>query len=225
MDLKHVEHFISVIGAFEDQIFQKRARLLQRQKQRRERDKANKHGAHQPGQGQAGSKWKAAVPNASFTASLQPVGHHQSGTFPFALSLSSLIQWDRLLLLRVIVCVCLPFGSWGKAKYLLLVPGKQCCHESACYAGKTAMLTPTGQAPHIPFHLGPTQAGIDTPTPTDGMAGSAGTEGQVQLPPGLGRPPGLSQPTSNMSAAQQLKDRLMKGEPMVHDCYTVTVKI
>ena len=79
MDLKHVEHFIGVIGAFEDQIFQKRARLLQRQKQRRERDKANKGHRHQPGQGQAGSKWKAAVPNASFTASLQPVGHHQSG--------------------------------------------------------------------------------------------------------------------------------------------------
>ena len=79
VDLKHVEHFISVIGAFEDQIFQKRGRLLQRQKQRRERDKANKGHRHQPGQGQAGSKWKAAVPNASFTASLQPVGHHQSG--------------------------------------------------------------------------------------------------------------------------------------------------
>lgn len=79
MDLKHVEHFISVIGAFEDQIFQKRARLLQRQKQRRERDKANKGHHRQGGQGQAGSKWKAAVPNASFTASLQPVGQHQSG--------------------------------------------------------------------------------------------------------------------------------------------------
>lgn len=79
VDLKHVEHFISVIGAFEDQIFQKRARLLQRQKQRRERDKANKGHRHQPGQGQAGSKWKAAVPNASFTASLQPMGHNQSG--------------------------------------------------------------------------------------------------------------------------------------------------
>ena len=85
VDLQHVEHFISVIGAFEDQIFQKRARLLQRQKQRRERDKANKGQQRQAGQGQAGSKWKAAVPNASFTASLQPVGQHQSGLHhPFA---------------------------------------------------------------------------------------------------------------------------------------------
>ena len=84
VDLKHVEHFISVIGAFEDQIFQKRARLLQRQKQRRERDKGYKNQPHQSGQGQAGSKWKAAVPNASFTASLQPVGQHQSGLYPCA---------------------------------------------------------------------------------------------------------------------------------------------
>lgn len=79
VDLKHVEHFISVVGAFEDQIFQKRARLLQRQKQRRERDKANSNRPQQPGQGQAGSKWKAAVPNAFFTASLQSVGQKQSG--------------------------------------------------------------------------------------------------------------------------------------------------
>lgn len=84
VDLKHVEHFISVVGAFEDQIFQKRARLLQRQKQRRERDKANKPHQQGQGQGQAGSKWKAAVPNASFTASLQPVGNHQSGLYYLA---------------------------------------------------------------------------------------------------------------------------------------------
>lgn len=79
-------------------------------------------------------------------------------------------------------------------------------------AGKTAMLTPTGQAPHIPFHLGPTQAVMDTPTPTDGMPGSGGAGGYVQPPPGLGLPPGLSQPTSNMHAAQQLKGHLMKGK-------------
>ncbi|KAL3152052.1 hypothetical protein ABBQ32_001163 [Trebouxia sp. C0010 RCD-2024] len=155
VDLKHVEHFISVVGAFEDQIFQKRARLLQRQKQRRERDKANKPHQQGQGQGHAGSKWKAAVPNASFTASLQPVGNHQSG--------------------------------------------------------KTAMVTPTGQAPHIPFHLGPTQAVMDTPTPTDGMPGFGGAGASVQPPPGLGLPPGLPQPTSNMHAAQQLKGHLMKG--------------
>ena len=73
-----------------------------------------------------------------------------------------------------------------------------------CAAGKTAMLTPTGVAPHIPFHLGPVQAPVDTPTPTGG-----GENGHH--PPGLAAPPGLAQPASNMSAAQQLKDRLMKG--------------
>ena len=77
------------------------------------------------------------------------------------------------------------------------------------------MLTPTGEAPHIPFHLGPTQAPMDTPTPTNGMAASPGAGAHVQPPPGLGvgpgPPPGLSQPASNMSAAQQLKNRLMKG--------------
>lgn len=85
-------------------------------------------------------------------------------------------------------------------------------------AGKTAMVTPTGEAPHIPFHLGPTQAPMDTPTPTNGMAAG----GHVQPPPGLGvgvgPPPGLPQPASNMSAAQQLKDRLMKGKCAARGC-------
>jgi hypothetical protein len=67
------------------------------------------------------------------------------------------------------------------------------------------MLTPTGQAPHMPFHLGPVQPPMDTPTPT-------ASGGPVQAPPGFGPPPGLAQPASNMSAAQQLKDRLMKGQ-------------
>ncbi len=65
------------------------------------------------------------------------------------------------------------------------------------------MLTPTGQAPHMPFHLGPVQPPTPTPTPSGGP---------VQAPPGFGPPPGLPQPASNMSAAQQLKDRLMKGQ-------------
>lgn len=86
----------------------------------------------------------------------------------------------------------------------------------ALAAGKTAMVTPTGAAPRIPFHLGPTQAVMDTPTPTNGMAGSAGAGGHVQPPPGLGAgiepPPGLPHPASNMSAAQQLKERLMKSK-------------
>ena len=79
------------------------------------------------------------------------------------------------------------------------------------------MVTPTGQAPHIPFHLGPTQAAMDTPTPTNGMDGSNGAGAFVQPPPGLGLgpPPGLPHPASNMSAAQQLKDRLMKSESVV----------
>lgn len=81
------------------------------------------------------------------------------------------------------------------------------------------MVTPTGVAPHIPFHLGPVQPPLDTPTPTGG-----GENGHQ--PPGLAAPPGLPQPASNMSAAQQLKDRLMKGLPCSYArhemCYKCT---
>lgn len=77
VDLKHVEHFIGVIGAFEDQIFQKRARLLDRQKQRRERDKA--HQGRGQGAGQAATKWKSQQPSAAFNAALQPVAPQQPG--------------------------------------------------------------------------------------------------------------------------------------------------
>lgn len=79
---------------------------------------------------------------------------------------------------------------------------------AACAVGKTAMLMPTGEAPHIPFHLGPVKSNMETPTPTDFSA--VGARGQIQPPPGLG-PSVLAQPASNMSAAQQLKERLTKG--------------
>lgn len=74
-----MEHFISVIGAFEDQIFQKRARLLERQKQRRERDKAHQGQGRPGGAGQAATKWKAQQPSAAFNTALQPVGPNTSG--------------------------------------------------------------------------------------------------------------------------------------------------
>ena len=79
VDLKHVEHFIGVIGAFEDQIFQKRARLLDRQKQRRERDKAHQGQGRGQGAGQAATKWKSQQPSAAFNAALQPVAPQQPG--------------------------------------------------------------------------------------------------------------------------------------------------
>lgn len=57
---------------------------------------------------------------------------------------------------------------------------------------------------HHRFDLGPA---TETPTPTG-----------LGPPPGLNRPPGLNpaapafQPASNMSAAQQLKDKLMNSK-------------
>lgn len=86
VDLKHVEHFIGVIGAFEDQIFQKRARLLERQKQRRERDKAGQGQGRFQGAGQAATKWKSQQPSAAFSAALQPVAPHQPGTLCVSLA-------------------------------------------------------------------------------------------------------------------------------------------
>ena len=95
------------------------------------------------------------------------------------------------------------FSMFGTARCIARLP-VHWADGMCCAAGKTAMVTPTGVAPHIPFHLGPVQPPLDTPTPTGG-----GENGHQ--PPGLAAPPGLPQPASNMSAAQQLKDRLMKG--------------
>lgn len=82
-------------------------------------------------------------------------------------------------------------------------------------AGKTALVVPVAPQHHR-FDLGPA---TETPTPT-GLGPPPG----LHPPPGLGPPPGLTpnpnlnpaapafQPGSNMSAAQQLKDKLMNGE-------------
>ena len=100
-------------------------------------------------------------------------------------------------------------------------------------AGKTAMLVPTGTQ-HMRFDLGApgavhTLTPTDTPTPTgfSGPRSQAGLNPRPGLrpPPGLAPPPGLNpaaaafQPTSIMSAAQQLKDKLMTGE-LVHMSFT-----
>eukprot|EP00884_Botryococcus_braunii_P023039 jgi/Botrbrau1/9419/Bobra.0252s0043.1 len=82
-NLERVERFIALVGVLEDQIFQKRMRLLKRDKQRRERDRmAGQHqfqrdgpgpnGLHQPQQRGPG-KWSAAAPSAAYMAALAPV--------------------------------------------------------------------------------------------------------------------------------------------------------
>ena len=90
LDLARTEHFIRVIGGFEDAIFSKRARMLARDKQRRDRDKQLKAaqeaekalreaGGGKGGGGSGGrgpGKWTAAAPAADYMASLTvaPVG-------------------------------------------------------------------------------------------------------------------------------------------------------
>lgn len=92
-NLERVERFISLVGVLEDQIFQKRMRLLKRDKQRRERDRQMAQRA--PGGGFRGAsdglsapqrgpgKWTAAAPNAAYMASLVAVPS-ASGTRGFS---------------------------------------------------------------------------------------------------------------------------------------------
>lgn len=82
-NLERVERFISMVGVLEDQIFQKRMRLLRRDKQRRERDRMMAQrepsgGSRGPNNGlsapQRGpGKWSAAAPSAAYMASLVAV--------------------------------------------------------------------------------------------------------------------------------------------------------
>ena len=88
MDLRRVEHFIRVVGSKEDAIFQRRMRMLLRDKNRRMRDRfrgggssgGGRHGSRggDPNKGRgATGPWRAAVPSAAYAASehVVPVGH------------------------------------------------------------------------------------------------------------------------------------------------------
>ncbi|CAL8463003.1 g2537 [Coccomyxa elongata] len=77
VNLVAVEQFIRVVGEKEDAIFQRRMRMLQRDKHRRERDRAmggrlQPGGGRGHGRGRGPGKWTAAPPSAEFLASLQP---------------------------------------------------------------------------------------------------------------------------------------------------------
>ena len=85
-----VEHFIRVVGSHEDAIFAKRARMLNRDRQRRERDKAMAAGGGGPG-GRGGGgrpgdrgpgKWTAAAPSAAYMASLTAAPAPDGGKGP-----------------------------------------------------------------------------------------------------------------------------------------------
>lgn len=87
-----MEHFITVIGNLEDQIFQKRAKLLQRQKTRVAADMVNsKRGreammtqAGPANQARPGGQWTASAPSRDYISSLQPAqGQAEPGALIF----------------------------------------------------------------------------------------------------------------------------------------------
>ena len=80
--LDRVEKFIIEVSVHEDAIFQKRMRMLRRQKERRKFDKANGgrggRGGGRGGRGQGNSKWTSRAPAAEVAANAQAVAAHMS---------------------------------------------------------------------------------------------------------------------------------------------------
>ncbi len=80
VNLQAVERFITVIGALEDTIFQKRAKANQRNKTRATAEKANSKRGHQQianhsgpaNQHRPGSAWTANAPSRDYIGTLQP---------------------------------------------------------------------------------------------------------------------------------------------------------
>ena len=101
--LDRVEHFVRTVGAFEDTIFQKRARLLQRDKGRRERDKQfGGRGGSRGGRGGGGrgrGRFSSNAPSAAYNAALRPVVRPEGGGARFVLCVwahTSSMEWNDL---------------------------------------------------------------------------------------------------------------------------------